>query len=288
MYLDIDLHTHSLASDGSLSPSELMAAAAESGLRVIALTDHDETGGCAEAASAAAEIGIEFIAGVEISVTWERRTLHIVGLQIDPGHIRLNEGLQRARDFRNWRAEEMGRRLAKHGIHGAYEDAAQRAKGRIISRTHFAQFLAENGYAKDVGSVFQRFLKPNKPGYVSGEWASLEEAVGWIQDAGGLAVIAHPARYKLTATKLRKLIGEFKECGGVGLEVISGSHSQNDRQHMTRVAQSHALLASAGSDFHDPNRPWNSLGRQTALPDGVAAIWSAWGKDNNSYNINIR
>lgn len=279
MLLDIDLHTHSLASDGSLSPTELMQVAAMAGLRTIALTDHDETGGCSEAAAAATAAGICFIPGVEVSVTWSNRTIHIVGLQIDPEHRQLSAGLAQARTFRDWRAEEMGRRLAKHGIHGAYEDARQRAQGRILSRTHFAQFLTANGYAKDMGAVFRSFLKPNKPGYVSGEWATLEAAVGWIRDAGGVAVIAHPARYRLTASKLRRLVGEFRECGGTGIEVVSGSHSLDDQRHMAKVATDHGLLASAGSDFHDPARPRNVLGRLPSLPQGIAAIWSVWGQE---------
>jgi hypothetical protein len=271
-----DLHSHSLASDGTLTPSELVARAAAAGVDVLALTDHDETGGVAEATHAASAAGIELVAGVEISVTWSRQTVHLVGLQIDPTSSPLQQGLERLREFRHWRAEEIGRRLDKHGIPGAYEAAREKAKGRIISRTHFAHFLAEQGHAASVRDVFKRFLKPNKPGHVSGEWATLEEAVGWIHAAGGQAVIAHPARYNMTASKRRKLLGEFVELGGEGLEVVSGSHSRGDNFSMAQLAKMFGLKASAGSDFHGPENPWVELGRLQPLPDGCDPIWSDW------------
>jgi len=273
-----DLHSHSLASDGTLAPAELVRRARAAGVDALALTDHDETAGLAEAASAAADCGLALVPGVEISVTWSAMTVHIVGLNIDPDNAELQAGLERLREFRAWRAEEIGRRLANHGIEGAYEDARARAKGRIISRTHFAQFLAQNGYAKDVRSVFKHFLRPNKPGHVGGQWASLEEAVGWIRGAGGVAVIAHPARYRLTATKLRTLAGAFRECGGVGLEVVSGSHSRNDTRDMAKLAKRFDLLASAGSDYHGPEHPWLELGRLPELPGECVPIWSEWDK----------
>jgi predicted metal-dependent phosphoesterase TrpH len=271
-----DLHSHSLASDGTLSPADLVARAAAAGVDVLALTDHDDTGGIAEAQQAAQSEGIELVPGVEISVTWSRQTIHVVGLQIDRNSSPLQQGLARLREFRNWRAEEMGRRLAKYGIHGAYEAASEKARGRIISRTHFAHFLAEQGHAANVRDVFKHFLKPNKPGYVSGEWASLEEALGWIHRAGGQAVIAHPARYNMTASKRRKLFGEFAELGGEALEVVSGSHSRGDNFSMAHLAKMFGLMASAGSDFHGPENPWVELGRLEPLPDGSTPIWSTW------------
>jgi len=279
MSLRYDLHSHSLASDGTLSPSELVARAAAAGVNVLALTDHDETGGVAEAERAAIKAGICLVPGVEVSVTWGKQTIHVVGLNVNTGHAPLQEGLTRSREFRNWRAEEMGRRLAKHGIEGAYEGAVARAHGRIISRTHFAHFLAENGHAASVRDVFKSFLKPRKPGYVPGEWASLEEALGWIHGAGGQAVIAHPARYTMSASKRRKLLGEFVELGGEGLEVVSGSHSRGDNFSMAQLAKNHKLLASAGSDFHGPENPWVELGRLQTLPDGCRAIWEGWQLD---------
>jgi 3',5'-nucleoside bisphosphate phosphatase len=271
-----DLHSHSLASDGTLSPSALVARAAAAGVDVLALTDHDDTSGIAEACQAACHEGIELVPGVEISVTWANQTVHVLGLRIDPESSPLREGLAKLREFRDWRAEEMGRRLAKQGIDGGWERARELAQGRIVSRTHFARFLVEQGHATDVRDVFKRFLKPNKPGYVTGEWAGLEEALGWIHGAGGQAVIAHPARYKMSATKRRKLLGEFAELGGDGLEVVSGSHSRGDNFSMAQLANKFGLLASAGSDYHGPEHPWVELGRLEKLPDGCKPIWSTW------------
>lgn len=275
-----DLHSHSLASDGTLSPAELVARAAAAGVDVLALTDHDETGGIAEAEQAARREGIVLVPGVEISVTWSRQTVHVVGLRIDPASSPLQQGLARLREFRNWRAEEMGRRLAKHGIDGAWEAARQKARGRIISRTHFAHFLAEQGHAPSVRDVFKKFLKPGKPGHVAGEWATLEEALDWIHAAGGQAVIAHPARYSMSASKRRKLFGEFAALGGEALEVVSGSHSRGDNFSMAHLAKMFGLKASAGSDFHGPENPWVELGRLEPLPDGVRPIWSDWAAES--------
>jgi len=276
MYLDIDLHSHSLASDGTLSPAELVTMAADSGLNTLALTDHDETSGIAEAQVAADKVGVRLIPGVEVSVSWNNRTIHVVGLNIDPEDETLNNGLAKSRDYRDWRAEEMGRRLAKHGIFGSYEAASEMAKGRIIARTHFARFLINEGYATDMSDVFKRFLKPNKPGYVTGEWASLEETVGRINGAGGVAVVAHPARYKLTATKLRELFGQFVECGGTAIEVISGNQSRDEIFCMANYAKQFGLLSSVGSDFHDPDKRWNRLGRIPKLPKSCNPVWSEW------------
>lgn len=271
-----DLHSHSTASDGTLSPEALVRLAASCGVDVLALTDHDDTSGIAEASEAALACGIQLIPGVEISVSWNSQTIHVVGLRIDPNSSRMLAGLANIREYRNWRAEEMGRRLAKHGIHGAFEAAAKLAQGRIISRTHFAHFLVEQGHARSVRDVFKAFLKPNKPGYVPGDWASMEEALGWIHDAGGQAVIAHPARYNMTATRRRKLIGEFAALGGEGLEVVSGSHSRGDNFSMAQVAKHFGLKASSGSDFHGPENPWVMLGRLEPLPEGCVPIWQDW------------
>ncbi len=271
-----DLHSHSLASDGTLTPTELVNRAATAGVSVLALTDHDETCGIAEARKAACQAGVELVPGVEVSVSWGKQTVHVVGLRIDPDSSPLNSGLVKLREFRDWRAEEIGRRLAKHGIEGAWAAAREMARGRIVSRTHFARFLVEQGHAATVRDVFKRFLKPNKPGFVSGEWASLEEALGWIHTAGGQAVIAHPARYRMSATKRRKLLGEFVELGGEGLEVVSGSHSRGDNYSMAQLANKFGLLASVGSDYHGPENPWVELGRLESLPEGCTPIWSTW------------
>jgi predicted metal-dependent phosphoesterase TrpH len=279
MSIQYDLHSHSLASDGTLSPTALVQRAAAAGVDVLALTDHDDTGGIVEAQQAAAQAGICLVPGVEVSVTWGKQTIHVVGLNIDINYAPLQEGLARSREYRNWRAEEMGRRLAKHGIEGAYEGAVARAHGRIISRTHFAHFLAEHGHADSVRAVFHSFLKPNKPGYVPGDWATLEEALGWINGAGGEAVIAHPARYSMSASKRRRLLEEFVVLGGAGLEVVSGSHSRGDNFNMAQLAKNFKLRASAGSDFHGPENPWVELGRLQTLPEGCTAIWQDWQLD---------
>jgi predicted metal-dependent phosphoesterase TrpH len=271
-----DLHSHSLASDGTLAPAELVRRAHAAGIQVLALTDHDETGGIAEAQAAAQACGMQLVPGVEISVTWGAMTIHIVGLHIDPDAPLLQEGLTELRKFRDWRAEEIGRRLDKHGISGAYEGALRYASGRIVSRTHFAQFLAAEGHADNTRDVFKRFLRRNKPGHVPGQWATLEQAVSWIRAAGGMAVVAHPARYDLTATRRRKLLGEFVECGGEGIEVVSGSHSRDDCISTAQYASKFNLLASAGSDYHGPENPWMELGRLPPFPDNTPQpIWES-------------
>ncbi|MCG6965402.1 MAG: PHP domain-containing protein [Chromatiaceae bacterium] len=271
-----DLHAHSTASDGTLAPAQLMQRAHAAGVGVMALTDHDTLEGLAEAAAAAAGLGLEFVPGVEVSVSWQGLTVHIVGLGVAAEHDALQRGLAGLREFRDWRAEEMGRRLAKAGIGGVYEGARGLSNGRLISRTHFARFLVDNGHAPDVRAVFRRFLVNGKPGHVPGQWAELEDAVRWIRAAGGQAVIAHPARYPLTRGKLRRLLGEFIEVGGEGLEVVSGSHSRDDYFTMAKHARDFGLLASAGSDYHGPEHPWIELGRLPELPDGCKAIWKDW------------
>lgn len=274
--LSYDLHSHSTASDGTLSPTALVQRAAAAGVDYLALTDHDTTAGLAEARQAADAAGIRLVNGCEISVSWSGYTVHVVALNIDEQQAELQQGLAEIRDYRQWRAEEIGRRLARHGIDGAFEGASALARGELVSRTHFAHFLVQQGHATDVREVFKHFLVNNKPGFVSGQWASLESVTGWILAADGQAVIAHPARYGMTRTKLRKLIGEFKELGGQALEVVSGSHSKDDSFTMARHARENGLLASAGSDFHGPENPWIELGRLPALPAGCEPVWQAW------------
>jgi len=272
-----DLHTHTFYSDGALSPAELVARAAANGVQVLALTDHDVTDGVPEAQAAAQLAGITLVPGVEISVTWGAQTVHVVGLQIDITHPGLQTGLARLREFRDWRAEEIGRRLAKADIPGAIEGARARAQRGLVSRTHFAQFLVAAGHAADVRSVFKKFLVHGKPGHVPGQWAGLDEAIGWIRAAGGQAVLAHPARYKITATRLRKLLGEFRDAGGAAIEVVSGSHSRDDMFRFAQLASSYGLLASSGSDFHGPHNYYMDLGPMPPLPDGCIPVWQAWG-----------
>ncbi len=277
--LHFDLHSHSTLSDGTLSPETLVRDACAQGVDVLALTDHDVTEGLAEAAVTAAEVGLCLVPGVEISVTWSGVTFHIVGLNIDPEHTGLQAGLAKLRAIRTGRGEEIAQGLEKHGIEGALVGAQAFAAGPILSRTHFARFLVEAGYAKDMRKVFKKFLVHNRPGYVPGEWTTLEEAVGWIRDAGGQAVIAHPARYRISATRLRQFIETFKGCGGVGIEVVSGSHSASDVASMAQYAKRYELLASCGSDYHGPEQSWQKLGRPMPLPKGCVPIWKEWAMD---------
>lgn len=271
-----DLHTHSTFSDGTLAPAELVSRAAASGVQVLALTDHDTLDGLGAAEAAAQVAGLVLSPGVEISVTWGGRTIHIVGLGVHPKDEVLRSGLAGLTDYRLWRAEEIGRRLAKDGVEGAFEGAKRFSNGRLIGRTHFARFLVAQGLAPRVRDVFRRYLVKGKPGHVAGDWASLEDAVRWIRAAGGQAVIAHPARYRFTAAKLRRLIGEYKEHGGVGIEVVSGSHSRDEYLVYARHAREYGLLASAGSDYHGPENPWLELGRLPPLPKGCTPIWTDW------------
>jgi len=271
-----DLHSHTIHSDGTLTPTQLVDRARVQGVDVLAVTDHDTTDGLDEAERAAQAAGLALIGGVEISVTWANRTVHIVGLRIDRTNTALQAGLARLRAVRDERAREMDRRLARHRIHNMLDGARARAKGAILSRTHFAHELVARGHATDVREAFKHFLTKGNPGYVPGEWAILSEAVAWIRAAGGIAVIAHPGRYQLTATKLRELIAEFKAAGGTAIEVLSGSQGPNATAHMARVAGDYELLASVGSDYHGPEKPWVELGRLPALPAGCIGVWHAW------------
>lgn len=276
MHPRYDLHSHTIHSDGTLTPTQLVDRARVQGVDVLAVTDHDTTDGLDEAERAAQAAGLALIGGVEISVTWANRTVHIVGLRIDRTNTALQTGLARLRAVRGERAQEMDRRLARHRIHNMLDGARARAKGAILSRTHFAHELVARGHATDVREAFKHFLTKGNPGYVPGEWAVLSEAVAWIRAAGGIAVIAHPGRYQLTATKLRELIAEFKAAGGTAIEVLSGSQGPNATAHMARVAGDHELLASVGSDYHGPEKPWVELGRLPALPAGCIGVWHAW------------
>ncbi len=276
MPLRYDLHTHSTMSDGALSPAKLVEYAVKQQIDILALTDHDTTEGVAEASLAARNRQITIVPGVEISVTWSSCTIHILGLNVDHKNRQLQQGLAALRTFRNWRAKEIGRRLEKAGIAGSYSAAREYAGGASsIGRVHFARFLVAQGLAANVPAVFKRFLAKGKPGHVSGKWASLEQALAWIHGAGGQAVIAHPARYRLNATRLRRLIGEFNECGGEGLEVVSSSHSRKECVAMAMHARRSALLASCGSDYHGPGNPWAELGKIPPFPTGCTPIWKS-------------
>ena len=273
MNLRCDLHSHSTVSDGTLSPTELVQRAFEKGVEMLALTDHDATEGLHEAAAHANKLGIQFVPGIELSVTWSHQTVHIVGLGINPDDVPLNNGLKELRDFRGRRGEEIARKLEKAGLDKPLEGAQKFANGEILSRTHFARYLVEQGRAKDMRQVFKRFLVKGKPGYVAGNWASLEDALSWIHGAGGIAVIAHPARYKFSATRLRQLISEFKDHGGLGFEAISGSHSPEEEERMARLANQFELFVSKGSDFHSPENVYRELGYMPDIPAHCVPLW---------------
>jgi len=275
MSLRYDLHSHSTVSDGTLSPTELIQRAYENDVSVLSLTDHDATEGLHEAAAAANKLGMHFVPGIELSVTWSHQTIHIVGLGINPDDETLNNGLKALREFRVRRGEEIARKLEKANFDKPLEGAQKFAGGEILSRTHFARYIVEQGRAKDMRQVFKRFLVSGKPGYVAGKWASLEDALSWIHGAGGLAVIAHPARYKLSATRLRQLISEFKELGGIGFEAISGSHSPDEELRMAQLANQFDLFVSKGSDFHSPEFVYRELGALAEIPAGSQPLWQS-------------
>ncbi len=273
-----DLHTHSNISDGLLPPAELVERAAAAGVSTLALTDHDDVAGLPQARETAERLGIDLVNGVEISVTWRKRTIHIVGLRIDPLHEPLVQGLSAIRQGRALRARRMADSLAQAGIAGALEGAYRYADNpEIIGRTHFARFLVHMGYAKDVRTVFRHYLVGGKPGYVPHEWAALADAVQWIVAAGGIAVLAHPGRYDLGRQLLPELIGEFKEAGGQAIEVVTGSHTPDQYNLFARYAQEFDLLASRGSDFHGPGESYVEPGALPPLPASVRPVWHDWG-----------
>ncbi|MET0918872.1 MAG: 3',5'-nucleoside bisphosphate phosphatase [Burkholderiales bacterium] len=275
--LSIDLHAHSTASDGLLSPASLIRRAAENGVGVLALTDHDETCGIAEAREAAAVHGIRLVAGVEISVTWRTKTVHIVGLHIDTRSVALQAGLASVRSGRHVRAERIAAELARAGIDGSLEGASRHAGNPdLIGRTHFARYLVERGVACEPRDVFRRYLGEGKPGFVPHRWASLEDAVSWIRASGGEAVVAHPGRYKLSRQTLAELVSEFRELGGAGIEVITPCHRPDQFVALAKLCRESGLKASAGSDFHGPGEQHLDLGRLPALPYGVTPIWEGW------------
>ncbi len=275
--LNADLHCHSYVSDGTLAPAELAARAKANGVDLWALTDHDEVGGIAEAREAASALGLRFVAGVEISVTWAGKTVHIVGLDIDEHDSTLRDGLASVRGGRVLRGREIAAQLARAGIAGAFEGAMQHADNpEMLGRTHFARFLVEAGVRPSVTEVFRDFLVEGKPGFVPHRWATLEQAVGWIRAAGGQAVIAHPGRYPFTDLQRDALIDSFRALGGVGIEVVTGSHTPDQYGTYARVAQQAGLLASRGSDFHGPDESRVDLGALPPLPAGLPAVWHHW------------
>ena len=272
-----DLHCHSTHSDGLLAPAAVVARARERGVDVLALTDHDELSGLAEAREAALAAGITLICGSELSTTWEGITIHIVALGIDPVNATLADGLAAIRVGRSTRARRIADALANAGIEGAYEGAMRYVTSeRLVSRTHFARYLVEAGHAREMKDVFSRYLTPGKPGHVEHEWARLSEAVDWIHAAGGQAVIAHPGRYKVNAGGMRRLLTEFRDAGGDAIEVVSPSHTRAQYGEFATHARILGLRASCGSDWHGPGESSMELGALPDLPAGVVPVWRDW------------
>ncbi|TMH91987.1 MAG: PHP domain-containing protein [Betaproteobacteria bacterium] len=275
--MNIDLHCHSTASDGLLKPEELVARAAANGVEILALTDHDGVSGLAEARTKAESQGVRFVDGVEISVTWEGSTVHIVGLQIDPEDPVLRSGLESIREGRATRAEKMGEALAAAGVPDSFAGAKTYAENpSLISRSHFARHLVKTGLAPDVKSVFQRYLVKGKPGFVPHQWASLGDAVSWIRASGGIAVVAHPGRYNFSKLELHAFLAEFRDCGGAGIEVVTGSHSPEQYFEFARIAREFGFTASRGSDYHGKGESRADLGTLPQLPYDLKPVWHDW------------
>jgi predicted metal-dependent phosphoesterase TrpH len=272
--LNADLHCHSVVSDGTLTPEALASRAKAKGVQLWALTDHDEIGGQQRAAQAARLEGLHYLTGVEISVSFLDQTVHIVGLGFDTDNVELQQGLQSTRGGRGQRAKDMAQDLARVGIHGAYEGALKYAGNpALISRTHFARFMVETGVCRETNEVFRKFLTEGKPGYVPHRWASLKDAVHWIRQANGVAVIAHPARYKFSPNEEFALFSEFKHHGGQGVEVVTGSHTAAEYLIYADMAREFSLAASRGSDFHSPDESHTELGTLPFLPDNLTPVW---------------
>jgi len=272
----IDLHCHSTISDGLYSPQDLVAHAARRGIKVLALTDHDDIGGLAAAREAALQHDIQFINGVEISVTWKKRTLHIVGLKVNPEYAPLKNVLAAVKQGRIDRAKLMGEGLEKAGILGSFEGALAIAGNSSVTRTHFARFLVGNGHVKDNKTVFKKYLVKGKPGFVDHQWMSLEEAVTLIIDSGGVAVIAHPGRYDLGMVNMHLLMHEFRSYGGAAIEVVTGSHTPPQYQQFAKIAHRFSLKSSLGSDFHGPGISYMDMGSISELPAGCVPVWDDW------------
>ena len=272
--LNADLHCHSVVSDGTLTPEQLAARASANGVELWALTDHDEVGGQQRAAAAAKAYGMKYLTGAEISVTFARETVHIVGLGFDADSPLIRQGLEATRSGRGARAMEMAAGLAAVGIPNAYEGALKFVSNpELISRTHFARFLVESGACTDTYEVFRKYLTEGKPGYVPHRWAALKDAVSWITQTGGIAVIAHPGRYKFTANEEYALFSEFKAHGGRGVEVVTGSHTVAEYAEYADMAREFGLAASRGSDFHSPLESRTDLGTLPYLPGDLTPVW---------------
>lgn len=274
--LSYDLHSHSICSDGVLSPAEVVRRARANGVDVLALTDHDSTDGLVEAHAAARECGLALVPGVEVSVTWGKQLIHIVALAIDPAYPALRSGLERQRQLRHERAVRIADKLDRLGIAGSLEGASRQAAGAAPGRNHFARFLVEQGHVRDLRQAFKRYLGHGGECHVPCCWASLDEALDWIHAAGGRAVLAHPGRYGMTRSALRRFLAAFRDARGDAIEVISGSQTPDQTRAMAEHAREYGLLASMGSDFHAPGQGWAELGVLPRLPGDCIPVWHDW------------
>jgi 3',5'-nucleoside bisphosphate phosphatase len=268
-----DLHCHSLASDGALTPTELLQRAHEKGVTTLALTDHDTVAGLVEAKDCADAVGIHLINGIELSTQWQKNCFHVVGLGINPSNSTLLSALDTLQITRNQRSEKIADKLAKKRIPGALEYVQQKAGAGMITRTHFADFLVAQHHVDTQQEAFDRYLANGKSAYVSTEWAALEDAISWIKDAGGVAVLAHPLRYKLTAAWMKRLLAIFKAAGGQAIEVVVSRMNSDEIKRVTQYAMQFELAGSVGSDFHNPNNQWVELGRLAPLPEKIKPVW---------------
>jgi len=271
-----DLHCHSTASDGSLSPTDLVKRAVEKAVTTLALTDHDTTNGLAEARICANTLQINLINGIELSAQWEKLGIHIIGLNINPEHETLQNVIAELHLMRLERAEKIAQKLTKKGIYDALEAVQKSAQNETITRVHFANFLVSQGHVSTVSEAFDRYLGDGKSAYVSTTWTPLEKTVQAIHDAGGIAVLAHPMRYKLTASRMKKLLSEFKNAGGLGMEIVTGRYNPDEMRILANYATQFELAGSMGSDFHSPENPWIELGKLVELPTTVKPVWELW------------
>ena len=275
--MKVDLHCHSNVSDGVLAPAAVAETARKAGVDVWALTDHDEVSGIPAARAAAKEQGMRFVTGVEISITWANETVHIVGLQLDENNQGLVDGLACTRSGRDNRGREIAKQLELIGIDGAYEGALKYVGNPdLMSRTHFARYLVEIGACANTGEVFKKYLSEGKPGYVPHCWATLEQSVGWIRNAGGIAVIAHPGRYRFTPLAQGELFEQFKQLGGAAIEVVTGSHTPDQYPEYAQLANYYGFLASRGTDFHAPGESRVDFAALPPLPANVKPVWHDW------------
>jgi 3',5'-nucleoside bisphosphate phosphatase len=274
--VNIDLHTHSSCSDGALTPTELVAQAAAAGVEIMALTDHDTVAGLEEADQGAGIHGLRLVPGVEISASWRAQTIHVLGLWIDPAAVELRAALLAQGDRRRVRMGKMCARLDKLGLPGAALLAAVEAVPGLPTRTHLANALVAGGHVGSREEAFRKYLGSGKPGTVAADWPALETVVGWVRAAGGVAAVAHPARYALSAGARRQLLVEFVAAGGGALEVVSGGNGLQHTEAVAALAVKYGLMGSVGSDFHDPELTWNPLGRSLKLPDGVTPVWRGY------------